>query len=76
MFKNQNWNSQLDYFEVTEEGAGVLEFPLNIEGDHPRTSSALFLHHFVLGVRGQACVERQNSKVGHPRTILVNLHFL
>lgn len=46
------------YFEVTEEGGGVLEFPLDVEGDHPRTAGALSLHDVVLGVGGQACVER------------------
>lgn len=51
-----------NYFEVTEEGFGVLEFALNVDGDHPRTSGALSLHHFMLRVRGQAYVERE--KIG------------
>lgn len=58
-----------NYFEVTEEGGGMLEFPFNVEGDHPWTSGALSLHQFVLGVRGQACVDilekhkKKNSQV-------------
>lgn len=32
----------------------MLEFALNVKGDHSGTAGALFLHHCVLGVRGQA----------------------
>lgn len=37
----------------------MLEFPLNVEGDHSRTSCGLPLHQFVLGVGGQAYVETE-----------------
>lgn len=57
-----NTNELPHYFEVTEEGRGVLQFALNVEGDHPRTSGALSLHQLMLGVRGQAYVERGKTR--------------
>lgn len=57
------------YFEVTEEGGRVLEFALNVEGDHPWTASALLLHHSVLGVRGQAY--RQTANIDRLLLVLV-----
>lgn len=44
------------YFEITEEGGGVFQLPLNVEGDHARTSGALPLHQLVLGMGGEAYV--------------------
>lgn len=35
----------------------MLEFAFNVKGDHSWTAGALFLHHGVLRVRGQACGE-------------------
>lgn len=40
----------------------MLEFPLNVEGDHSRTSGALSLHQFMLGVRGKAYVGKENME--------------
>lgn len=57
----------------------MLQLPLNVEGDHPRTSSALSLHQLMLGVRGQACVKRENMQqsAGKDRMCLLNnIHFL
>lgn len=51
-----------NYFKAFQEDGGMLKFPLNTEGDHSRTTGALFLHHFILGVRGQACVEREKHE--------------
>lgn len=53
-----NKNFEPNYFEVIEEGSSMLKFPFNVEGNHPWTPSTLSLHHFVLGVRRQACVKR------------------
>lgn len=49
------------YFEVTEEGGGVLQVALYVEGDHPWTPGALSLHELVLRVRRQTCAEREDS---------------
>lgn len=60
-----------NYFEVTEEGGRVLEFALNVEGDHPWTASALLLHHSMLGVRGQAYRQTANIDRLFHRHVLV-----
>lgn len=38
----------------------MLEFALNVKGDHSWTAGALFLHHCVLRMRGQAYGETAN----------------
>lgn len=38
----------------------MLKFAFNVKGDHPWTAGALFLHHCVLRVRGQAYGETAN----------------
>lgn len=70
----QNTNELPHYFEVTEEGRGVLQFPLNVEGDHPRTSGALSLHQLMLGVWGQAYVERENMEQSAAEDRMFLLH--
>lgn len=47
------------YFEITEEGSGVFQVALDVEGDHSGAPGALSLHELVLGVGGQACAEKQ-----------------
>lgn len=41
----------------------MLEFPFNVEGDHPRTAGALSLHHVVLRVGGQAYDEEKHESL-------------
>lgn len=43
----------------------MLEFPFDIEGNHPWTPGALFLHHLVLWVGGKTYVERKK----HDKTV-------
>lgn len=63
-----------NYFEVTEESRGVLEFALNVEGDHSRTAGTLLLHHCVLRVRGQACGETaKDYRLGERHNITLQL---
>lgn len=42
----------------------MLQVALDVEGDHSWTPGALSLHELVLGVRGQACAEKENKGVG------------
>lgn len=56
-------NAAHAYFEIAEEGGGVLQVALDVEGDHSRTPGALSLHELVLGVRGQSCAEKKNNGV-------------
>lgn len=58
-----NLNAAHAYFEVAEEGGGVLQFALYVEGDHSWTSSALSLHELVLGVRRQTCAEKEDFTI-------------
>lgn len=47
--------SVLVHLEVAEEDAGMLQFALDVEGDHPGAACALSLHQLVLRVGRQAC---------------------
>lgn len=52
----------------------MLQVALDVEGDHSWTPGALSLHELVLGVRGQACAEKENKGVGteEPQAKLFN----
>lgn len=61
------------YFEITEEGGGMLQVPLDVEGDHSGASGALSLHELVLGVRGQGCTGKEkpsSQQVGDGMVLL------
>lgn len=49
--------SVLVHLEAAEEGGGMLQFALDVEGDHPGAACALSLHQLMLRVGRQACEE-------------------
>ena len=48
----------LVHLQVAEEGGGVLQIALYVEGDHPRAAGALPLHQLMLRVGWETCEER------------------